>query len=307
MKKIGLSQLLFPTSAQEFLINSWPQEVFVAHQKKSTEAASGALNEVLELPFLQSLKALLDVWPRSVQAHLPKVADESSSIQVSPKDAEILFNQQMGLLFNNAHTLSPILEDWLKSIAQDLGLPRSTIARCIVYATPDGKGTAAHFDQNINFVVQLYGTKKWWLAPNENVENPTERFTIGQELDPELASYSALPMPSEMPANAQEIILKPGSVLFVPRGYWHRTEAEGEALALNFTYSQPSWVDILTIALKSRLNLSPEWRALADGVNSREESRREQAKITFEVLLQELIDDLPHWEASDILAATEGE
>lgn len=97
----------------------------------------------------------------------------------------------------------------------------------MVYATPDGKGTAAHFDQNINFVLQLQGTKTWWLAPNTHVENPTQRFTIGQPLDPELASYVEREMPSEMPGllegNCLKVVLRPGSMLFVPRGYWHRT------------------------------------------------------------------------------------
>jgi 50S ribosomal protein L16 3-hydroxylase len=123
----------------------------------------------------------------------------------------------------------------------------------MVYATPDGKGTAAHFDQNINFVLQLQGNKKWWLAPNLNVENPTQRYTIGQDLDHELASYSDPEMPSQMPTeDCREILLKPGSMLFVPRGYWHSTEAEGEALALNFTFSQPTWVDLFTRTYCSR-------------------------------------------------------
>ena len=178
----------------------------------------------------------------------------------------------------------------------------------MIYATPDGKGTAPHFDQNINFVIQIHGTKKWSLAPNQHVENPTERFTIGQELDPELASYSQTPMPLQMPVDGkQEIILQPGSVLFVPRGWWHCTEATGEALALNFTFSQPTWIDLFILALRSRLSLSPAWRELADGVTSANEALRATAAGEFNDLLVELVDDLPHWRAEDILAATEGE
>jgi len=300
--RFGLAGLVGPAEAAKFLDQNWPRLPFVAHNLQTT------LHSVFDLPFLQSREALLNAWPATIQAHLPDIADESSSIDVDAKDARKLFANKMALLFNNVQTLSTELQNRLRALAKDLGLPSSTHARCMIYATPDGKGTAAHFDQNINFVIQLHGTKKWWLAPNQHVENPTERFTIGQELDPELASYSHTPMPLQMPnENKREIVLQPGSVLFVPRGWWHCTEATGEALALNFTFSQPTWVDIFTLALRSRLSLSPAWRELADGVTSANEALRANATGELNDLLTELVDDLPHWRAEDILAATEGE
>jgi 50S ribosomal protein L16 3-hydroxylase len=300
MKKIGLACLLGSLSVEEFLEGPWPQEPYVVHELDQT------IQPLKQIPFLQSLNGLLGFWPHQVQVHLPDVADESSAIHATAQDARKLFANKMALLFNNAHTLSPVLTEWLQVIAKDLGLPASTHGRCMLYATPDGKGTSAHFDQNINFVVQLHGIKKWWLAANEHVENPTQRFTIGQPMDPELASYVSGPMPSEMPSDRQEFVLKPGSMLFVPRGYWHSTEASGEALALNFTYSQPTWADLMTMALKSRLLLSPEWRDLADGVTSEDADRRLLAQQKFDVLLAELVDDLPNWQAADILGSTEG-
>ena len=256
---------------------------------------------------LQSLDALLGAFPYPIQAHLPDVSDESSSVDVSSGDARKLFANRMGLLFNRVQRISPLLTTWLQALQADLGLPAQTDARCLVYATPDGKGTAPHFDQNINFVLQLQGTKRWRLAPNPHVENPTQRYTLGQPLDPELAAYAELPLPKEMPADAQEIVLKPGSLLFVPRGFWHSTEAEGEALALNFTFNQPTWIDLFTAALRSRLALSADWRELADGVASRDPERRADAEQMLDALLVELTEDLPHWRAADILAATEGD
>ena len=108
-----------------------------------------------------------------------------------------------------------------------------------------------------------------------------------------------------MPAARVAYTLEPGSMLFVPRGYWHSTEAEGDALALNFTFSQPTWVDLFTTALRSRLLLSPEWRELADGVGSAVASRRERGTAEFDALLADLVSDLPNWRAAEILDATE--
>ncbi len=302
MNTIGLSAFLGPHSAENFLNSFWGKKPFAVH------GLNQKITPLKDLPFLQSLDALLAHWTSPIQAHLPDVSDESSSIDTNTKDARKLFDNNMALLFNNVQNISPVLQNWLAILCQDLGLPTSTHSRCMVYATPDGKGTAAHFDQNVNFVLQLHGTKKWWLAPNESVDNPTQRFTIGQPMDPELASYTDGKMPSKMPqAGLQEVILKPGSMLFVPRGFWHSTEAEGEALALNFTFSQPTWVDLFTLALRSRLSLSPDWRALADGVTSVDANRRLAAQKKLDVLLADLVEDLPHWRAEDILGATEGD
>lgn len=303
--KPGLASLISPFELEHFLTTIWPSEPFVAHD------LSESISTLTQLPFLQSLEALLHVWPGTLQAHLPDVSDEASSVDVFPADARKLFANKMSLLFNNVEKLhlqesENILSEWLYALRSDLGLPAMTYGRCMIYATPDGKGTAPHFDQNVNFVVQIHGTKKWWLAPNRHVENPTQRHTMGLQIDPELTPYSSLPMPTAMPADSLQVVLKPGSVLFVPRGYWHSTEANGNALALNFTFNQPTWIDLFSAALRSRLSMSPEWRELANGVSSKDPERREFAQQRLDILLLELTSDLPNWQAAEILGATEG-
>ena len=104
-------------------------------------------------------------------------------------------------------------------------------------------------------------------------------------------------MPERWPADSQSIVLAAGSMLFVPRGVWHCTYAESDALSLNFTYSAPTWIDLLMAALRSRLAQASEWRETAIPASAHE----------LDALLRELADDVPHWSASDILAATEGE
>jgi 50S ribosomal protein L16 3-hydroxylase len=298
--KPGLSALVHPMTAETFIESKWPRQPYVIHDLHETVAA------LTELPFLESVDALLNAWPHPIQVHLPDVADEASAIDANASDAKKLFSNSMALLFNNVQRISPVLQDWLKAIHQDLGLPTMTYSRCMVYATPDGKGTAPHFDQNVNFILQLTGTKTWWLAPNSHVENPSQRHTAGLDTDPELAAYLDEPLPTQMPEKRKKVVLKPGSLLFVPQGYWHSTEAKGEALSLNFTFSQPSFVDLFTTALRSRLLLSPEWRELADGVTSNHADRRAIAEQKFDFLLMELVQDLPNWNAADILGATEG-
>ena len=288
-----LAALLHPRTLPELLASQAADQPFVVH----AGAASPAIRALIELPFLRSLDAMLAAWPGPVQVHLPDVADEASAIDVPAKDAHKLFACGMGLLFNDVHAASPLLTDWLAAIRSDLGLSALTQGRCLVYATPGGKGTAPHFDQNLNFVLQLHGTKRWSLAHNHHVEAPLTRHTIGQPLDPELATYARTPMPAQMPAHQQQITLTPGSLLFVPRGTWHATHADSDALSLNFTFTAPTWLDLLLAAMRARLALAPAWRATATAATAPD----------FAALLHDLAEDVPHWSAAEILAATESE
>lgn len=295
--KTGLAPLIHPHTTTDFFKMYASNEPFVVQTKQEL------LRPLLELPFLSSLDAMLNSWPNDIQAHLPDVRDEASSIDTNGKDAPKLFANGMGLLFKDVHSTSPVLQEWLEELRRDLGLSALTYGRCLVYATPDGKGTAPHFDQNINFVLQVHGTKKWWIAENHHVSNPMTRHTMGLPADPELMSYLEAPLPTEMPKGARAFELKPGSLLFVPRGSWHATEAEGDALSLNFTFSAPTWIDLFTAALRGRLAMSPEWRETADGVS--DPAKQEMAEHKFDYLLSTLIQDMPNWRAGDILGATE--
>ena len=287
----GLAALIHPRSSSEFFASYAADEPFVVHGLKDSVGA------LTRLPLLGSLETLLNSGPNPVQVHLPDVADEASAIDATPADARKLFANGMGLLFNDIHTLAPELARWLAALCADLGLSALTQGRCLIYATPAGTGTGPHFDQNVNFVLQLHGTKTWSLAPNLHVERPMTRHTMGLPIDPELETYALAPMPARLPADCQSIVLEPGSLLFVPRGVWHATHAASDALSLNFTYSAPTWIDLLMAALRSRLALASEWRETASPA----------AAEPFDALLRELAHDLPHWNAADILAATEGE
>lgn len=286
---MNLSKLLAPAKLSDFQKANLKNEPFFVESVLTSN-----IKPILDLPFLASLESLLKVWPKSIQVHLPDLRDEASSIDTDSKHAMSFFEQGMGLLFNDAHILSPMLQDWINGVKAELGVSGLTYGRNLIYATPDGQGTAPHFDQNINFVLQIHGIKKWKVARNDHLMNPMTRHTMGQPVDPEMMSYLERPMPSEMPLDAEEFELKPGSLLFVPRGCWHSTEAEGNALALNFTFTAPTWVDLLSAAMRSRLIMSPEWRETAD-----------LSEEKFDELLSQLVADLPHWRAKDILGATE--
>ena len=125
------------------------------------------------------------------------------------------------------------------------------------------------------------------------------RHVIGHPADDELESYTTKEFPESFPADCTEYVLEPGSVLFVPRGVWHMTEAVTDAVSFNFTFTPPTWIEIATTALRAKLSHSEKWRESAiiddEGTDNRE----------FNELLKGLSADVETWDAVDFLEITE--
>lgn len=291
----------------ESLISGLSLETFFKCYRSSEPlfipAINGPSNELMNLPLLDSLESLISLWPEKINSYLPGIADEVNSQSFVKEEALELFKKGRGLFFDDPNRFDVVIETWLKALHRDLGLSHLTYSRSLIYAIAKGKGTAAHFDQNINFVLQVSGTKKWWLAKNDMVSNPMTRYTIGTPMDLELESYLEGPKPLEFPENAQEFELAPGSLLFVPRGVWHKTEALSDAISLNFTFSSPTWIDLLTSSLRARLAQSSSWRENASFVN--DPLHCFEAEQEFDQLLAQLKTEFVSLRASDILGATE--
>ena len=259
-------------SREDFLGRFWPGTA------TSVQGPLERLGALASLPELADVYGVVEAFKDPVMVILPDERDESSTLKVDGGAALGLYGQGMALCFSSVDKFIPEVDRWLQALRRELGLPSATYARALVYAAKPGAGNFPHYDANANFVVQLQGTKRWTLAPNTHVVNPTDRWTMTSphlpaEVNPEVE------MPRRMPADALSIDLVPGSVLFVPRGYWHATEVGSEdTLALNFTYSQPTWAEVVTAVMLNRLHREPEFRRLADGLESKDSTRQAAAR-----------------------------
>ena len=247
-------------TGHSFLTESWPEHHLVSHGELER------LGELSTLPEFTDLALLLARYRDRVRVALPDKRDEHSSLQVESSAAAALHGQGMALILNGVERFLPPVQEWLTALRLELGLPPGCEPRAIIYVTPSGAGNSPHFDANANFVVQLRGTKRWHVAPNTHVPDPTDRWAMNEgPLPEELRGYALTPLPTELPADTEVIDLKPGSVLFVPRGYWHSTEADEDTLALNFTFGQPTWADVVLGQLREKLLKDRAWRKLATG------------------------------------------
>lgn len=119
---------------------------------------------------------------------------------------------------------------------------------CNVYLTPPGtQGFPLHYDDIDAFILQLEGKKKWRVYAPLNRDAllprnpPTTHFEPGSHGDPVL-----------------EIEIKPGDVLYIPRGVPHQAEACADEHSLHVTISTNqfnTWADFFEIAVPRALEV----------------------------------------------------
>lgn len=163
------------------------------------------------------------------------------------------------------------------------GAPRSEVE---TFASRAGHLTDWHFDFMENFTLQLQGVKRWRLK-RSGVAHPMRGCTpMWRQADATMrdaaeaqakchAQHAAGPFDPDPPRafyeKAEEVVLRPGSMLYVPAGTWHRVECEENSLSINVSLMGLSWADLVGDALKQRLRTHDAARrtvcfhSLADG------------------------------------------
>jgi 50S ribosomal protein L16 3-hydroxylase len=120
--------------------------------------------------------------------------------------------------------------------------------------------TKVHFDPVDVITVQLTGRKTWRIAPNAFAPAPMEGWGVGEPVFPNLRAYVQGAPPVKIPASATEYVLEPGSVLHVPRGYWHETFSDQDSISLHILLIPPLRADFVLASLKNELVRHARWR-----------------------------------------------
>jgi ribosomal protein L16 Arg81 hydroxylase len=254
MSDWGLDALTQPLGAEQFLAQIWPAEPFVG------EGPLDRLEALVSIPELASVQELLAIVPGDVRVWPPHDAkDEATRIVPS---AEALARYQSGwtIYLNNVEAFVPALRPLIRRIELDLGLHVGDVAT-EVFASVRAAGARPHCDFDYGFNLQLSGTKTWKLAPNTSFKNPHASVIVSDPFDADVAAYATGLLPKAMPTEgARELVARPGTVVFVPRGTWHTTVAHEPSLALTFACRAEMWSTLLVRELELQLRQSEAWR-----------------------------------------------
>lgn len=101
-----------------------------------------------------------------------------------------------------------------------------------------GTRSGLHFDRRDNFLAQIAGRKKVFLAAPDQARRlyPIKDMFEKSSVDPEAPDYRAHPRFRD--AVLMEETLAPGEILFIPRLWWHYLRSLEPSISLNHWYGE---------------------------------------------------------------------
>lgn len=248
-----LASLVHPLSPQEFITEKWPG----TFHHFSGEASR--LAELIDQPELRDIESLVHCPLRgSIRADYTRER-RSSETDISPERALELYRAACTIYLSRLAT-DPIRR-WSRALDDAFGLIPGT-TQVNAFASTAGTGLSWHWDPQEVFIVQVRGCKRWHVAPNDYIAWPTTSGQAGAENRAEIRYQLRDPEARvESPAQWSTIDLEPGSVLFMPRGYWHTTENIDESIHLVLQMKTPCWRDVFEFLFQSVPDLyGLDWR-----------------------------------------------
>lgn len=289
----GLRALLRPLDPARFFERHWQQQHYVA---RAGQALVGKLANELE-GF--DLHRLLDQHADLVQAWFGTAGGAYRSATISTTAAHAAYESGVTLYLHRLR-ISAVAK-WQQRLARELG-HAPTLVTCSLFAAKRGAGTRCHFDSLENFTVQLQGRKTWHIAPNDHVALPLQNWITGTEVPQELALYAAARLPRDMPQPAATVMLRPGDVLYVPRGHWHSADATQDSLSLFLGFAANPAVDVVLAAIRARLLKEAAWRRnFIDGGANRSWRNHSLRQVTE--LLHGLESSIAGLDPEEVIAA----
>lgn len=263
-----LAALVSPTTVQQFVRDYWPERVFHAHGPLSRLPAPFSSRE------LSSFRALASGY----RGWLGFGQGAKSSRMLSVHEINPLHLYEIGLsvYLPDIEASVPGATAFLRALENELGIDEGC-TRITVWASPQGDGAPTHFDSEDVFSIQLAGTKRFEVAPMREYAYP-----LGGQFAPGAAPYDEMypqvekGFPQVVESEFEAVDMKPGSVLFLPRGTWHRTVADQDSFAISIGVRPAAIVESFLEQLRYVLLQDPEWRRPMYGVRG-SAAQRQQA------------------------------
>ena len=236
-------ETLFGAELNAFVDGAWPDRSLVHH---------GPIERLRDLVDLEVMRDVATMVSRLSAGIFVMDPGAFTATGMGPAEAIAAYHAGSSLYLVELQTSIPALRPLRAAVARGLGLHPQHVS-CEAFASIGAGSVQPHYDADLNVNIQLVGAKRWQVAPNRTVEAPS-------------MGYDATAGPASMPDDTQAFETSPGSVVFLPRAWWHATEVPGRSLALVFTIRPPSLATLVTEVIKRRLDADPRWRAYPLGL-----------------------------------------
>lgn len=262
-----LASLVSPTPIDRFLKDFWPERVFHSHGPVARLPAVFSSHELSSFPALAS--GFHD-WMGFGQG-----SRSSRMLSVQGINPAHLYELGLTVHLPDITSAVPDAAPFLRALEKDLRVEEGC-ARFTVWASPQGDGLPAHFDGEDVFSIQLAGTKRFEVAPMTDYACP-----FGVQFGPSGPPFDDLypqlenGFPDAKNVEFEVVDMKPGSVLFLPRGTWHRTRADADSFAISIPIRPPTVLESFLEQMRYLLLQDPAWRRPLYGVRGDAPERQE--------------------------------
>ncbi|WP_374440738.1 JmjC domain-containing protein [Stella sp.] len=206
------------------------------------------------------------------------------------------------LVLNNIGELNDGLAETAAALRAATGAP---VQANLYFSRQGRQAFNPHFDTHEVFALHCHGEKRWRIFENR-AEAPTPRS---------IQAAAAMGRKDEPGAVRQELTLRPGDLLYLPRGQFHDALASTQAtIHVTFAVSMPSGVDLLRFlaeegvldpALRRDLPLRPNRKRLeaASGPVAERLAAMARDPAFLAALAQHLQAQAPAFDRYDLAAA----
>jgi hypothetical protein len=292
-----LGRLLGPLHTSSFLTSFWPARAF--HVRVDPRGWPAWLHsELLERP------ANLDAVYRG-RVDVTRGNRAQYRVEGAPVSRWV---EDLGLTarLSDMDRYLPGAAAWLRALELELGIPAQS-CELNAFLNAPGVGLSAHCDPYEHLLIHVTGTKRIGLYPSPAGSYYSASHSLVYTPTPREAAQRPEGFSDwgrDLPSDAQQIELEPGSVLFMPRGCYHETRGgdEGPSISLVVRMLIPSHADLLLEYLRDYLAQSAAWRAPAAGAWSPDEQARRAQRDALQGLLRATAPRLAELDMEHLLA-----
>jgi ribosomal protein L16 Arg81 hydroxylase len=267
-----LGRILHPLSVDEFATDYFQQRpLFIRGHPRKFAFVFAQREFALDLDRVSEIRAVFrDLW----------------QAQIHPVDIKEMMLAGASICVTGMEKAHPRLQRAAKAIKSELGYGGTVSFRA--YLSPPKSGFDLHFDARVATTLQVAGTKRWWYS-----REPALAFPKANSPHPLPAFSSEYKMPPI--SNLRSVLLRPGDLLCLPAGVWHRARAKTTSLALNLAFDHygAGMFDFIVAMLERRLEKDPVWRVPLPVSSSRlrrttAETVVKMARVRIDALQKEL-------------------
>mgnify|MGYP003672855547 CR=1 FL=1 len=279
----NFEDLIAPLSGQRFMNDYYDRAwLHLPGDAERTEPLMSwnVLNRILGMNIWtnRSLELSLDGQKLPPHAYCDQAADRNHQQTLRPNPEKVMQLAQRGasLVLNEVETLHEPVRAIVAGIETALGARASANVYC---SWQHHQAFQSHFDRHDVFALQVLGEKRWNIYRGRT-DNPIEHALFHNIPQ---TTYDQLKGPID-----QQLIMRPGDLLYLPRGQFHDALATEQAsIHVTFSATAPNGLDWLT-NLWNEAVTSSEFRAYLPRVGNQADEKALEAHIRK--LLQELAD-----------------